>query len=175
MTVYRNRNITLFSAALLIVAGISYWSSTKPDRIYQAFKEGEINDLPILYTRGSEIEPTVDSKFVSLLDLMRSDQTEGVLEELSYLLEVDPSNVTLLYYQGVFLERAGHYRAAIETFQLVRYNSTLLYEDALKKLALLYIKMSRSAEAMVLVDELIGVSQGANLKWAENIKRAITS
>ena len=144
----------------------AYYQANDSRLIYSKFRGAVLMDLPALRTRSLE---SGQVPYIKLENALVDEKYPLALECLNTMISIDSSNITLRFYRAVLNEKLGNHLQAIDGYQIVRLNSNLFHRAALKRLALLYIKLDEHTRASEMLSEIYEIGEKQDQDWAREV------
>ncbi|MBK8502746.1 MAG: hypothetical protein IPL46_11290 [Saprospiraceae bacterium] len=162
----RNSLILILGGIILALSALTYYNSNYSQLIYNKYRGEVFMDLPPLRTRSFEPGQV---RYVELENALVDENYGLALEYLETMIANDSTNNTLRFYNAVLNEQLGQYLQAIDGYQIVRLNSDLFDRAALRRLALLYIKLNDRQRAQEMLSELQEIGEKQDHTWARKV------
>ncbi len=125
-------------------------------------------------TRGIKESAAKDADLKNALDNFEEKYFEASVPQFEAYLERAPEDAEAMLYAGIASLESELYQKADDLLTTVRINEERLFEDATWYLILTKIKVSKTAEAVNLLDELLKKNkEGFYAKEARNLLKKI--
>lgn len=157
-------NIIGIAASILVILGLA---------VSYLMKEESVIDKYSIYDPGLPVlmSSTIDYEIGNWMQEYKAGNFERALEKGNELIQEEPRNDTILYYQGIIQMRLSHIENAIELFDLVRKNRNSNYvTPAQYNLALCYLSLERTTTATSLLNQ---VAASSNDEYAEQARELL--
>jgi tetratricopeptide (TPR) repeat protein len=167
---HRNSLIVILAGIILAISALAYYRANYSQWIYSQYR-GEVSlDLPLLRTRSLQPDQVPN---IELENALVNENYALALEYLETMISDDETNNTLRFYEAVLHEQLGQYLKAIDEYQIVRLNSDLFDRAALRRLALLYIKINDLQRAHEMLSELQEIGEKQDDDWARRVQQQL--